>query len=65
MVQTLLGSHRKEQETLWLFQKYLLRWEHEFIFQSNKITPVKVTFCAFFHNLFRLKIADTPLRSIA
>ena len=51
--------------TLYLFQKYLLCWEHECIVSRNKIDPVKVAFCVFFYNLFLLKISDTPLRSTA
>ena len=40
------GSHRNGQTTPYLFQKHLLYWEHEYIFSRNKITYVKVTFCA-------------------
>ena len=60
----LLGSHRNGQTTLYLFQKYLLSLEHEYIVSSNKIDPVEVTFCVFFYNLFLLKIFGTLLRSI-
>ena len=54
MVQPLLGSHRNGQDKLYLFRKYLLCWEHEYIVSHNKIHPVKVTFCVLFYNLFLL-----------
>jgi hypothetical protein len=52
-------------ETLYLFQKYILCWDHEYIVSRNKITAVKVTFCVFSYNLLLLKVFDTPLHSIA
>jgi hypothetical protein len=54
-VRQLFGSHRNSQTTLYMFQKYLLCWEREYIVSRNKIDPVKVTFCVFFYNLSLLK----------
>ena len=50
--------------TLYLFQKHLLSYVHEYNVSRNKITFVKVTFCMFFYNLFLLTIFDISLRSI-
>ena len=50
--------------TLYLFQKHLHSYEHEYIVSGNKITSIRVTFCVFFYNLFLLKVVDTPVRSI-
>jgi hypothetical protein len=43
MAQPMLGSHRNGQAPSHLFQKYLLCWEHEYIFSHNKVTSVKVS----------------------
>ena len=40
-LQPLLGSGQNSQATLYLFQKYLLCWEHEYIVSWSKITSVK------------------------
>jgi hypothetical protein len=63
-VRLLLGSQRKGQKTLHLFQKHLLSWEYECIVSRNKITSVKSYILYGFYNLFLLKIL-TPLRSFA
>ena len=44
-VRPLRGSHRNGQETLYLFQKYVLYWELYYIVSRNNITSVKATFC--------------------
>jgi hypothetical protein len=64
-VRPLHGSRRNSHETLFLFQKHLLCWEHEYIVFRNKINAVKVTLCMLVYNLFLLKAVDTPLRPIA
>jgi hypothetical protein len=45
MVRPLLGSGRHGQATLYLFQKYLLCWEYQYIVYRNGIASVKVIFC--------------------
>jgi hypothetical protein len=43
-VRSLLGSRRKGEATLYLFQKHPLRWEHEYYVSRNEIDHVKVIF---------------------
>jgi hypothetical protein len=57
------GLTSERPETLYLFQKHLLCWKHEYIVSRNKIILVRVTFCVFFYNLFLLNnfCHSTPL----
>jgi hypothetical protein len=54
----LLGSSWNGQAALYVFQKYLLCWEHAY--NVSCIQTTSVTFCLFFYNLFMLKVFDIP-----
>ena len=57
------GSRRNGQKTLYLFQKYLLCWEHEYIVSRIKIDLLKLHFVCFY-DVFVLQIVDMPFSCV-